>query len=309
MKLLEKNNNIGVAANGVFVMYLNLIFMVFCYSFQALFCKIFSLKYKGNESVSSMIFTVIMGTFISFSTFLAGGLVFNPTSLTIIYGILNALSYVLYNVALIKATSSGPYAFTMIVNLFGGIIVPVLFSALFLNEKLSLFQLSAIIVMLASFVVMNLKGLNLKGVNLKYYIWCFLTFLANGAFTTLIKVQQTALKGNERVEMIMITYGFAAIMCFVFLLFSRKKQAFSDFKTGRGAMLAVLACGVFSTMAANINFYMASRLPAAILFTVNCGGVLILSAIYAVMIFKEKLSIFQVIGIIMSLLSIFMLSV
>jgi drug/metabolite transporter (DMT)-like permease len=163
--------------------------------------------------------------------------------------------------------------------------------------------------MLVSFVVMYLKGLNLKGVKLKYYIWCFLTFFANGSFTTLIKIQQTALNGGERSEMIIITYGFAAVLCFIYLLFSRKKQAFSDFKTGRGALLAVLACGVFSTMAANINFYMASRLPAAVLFTIDAGGVLVLSAVYAVAVFKEKLNIFQVVGIIMSLLSIFMLSI
>lgn len=290
-------------------MYLTIIFMVFCYSFQSLFCKIFSQKYKGVQAVSSLVFTVIIGSFIALSSFFAGGFVFNPTSFTILCGILNALSYVLYNTSLIKATSYGPYAFSMIAMLFGGIILPVLYSAAFLGEGLNLFHILAIVIMLASFVIMNLKGLSLQGVTIKYYIWCFLVFLSNGIFSTLIKVQQTALLGKERVEMIIITYAVAAILAFVMLLFIRRKNAIKDFKTGRSALLFVLACGIFSSMAANISFYMASRLPAAVFFTIDSGGILVLSAIYAVLIFKEKLNRYQIIGIIMSLLSIFMLTI
>ena len=74
--------------------------------------------------------------------------------------------------------------------LFGGILVPVIYAALFVEgESLSSQQLLAIGMMLVAFVLMNVKEIRLKGTKPIYYVYCVLLFLCNGFYGTLLKMQ------------------------------------------------------------------------------------------------------------------------
>lgn len=286
-----------------------LLIVAVSYSFQSLFCKLFSDNYKGNSNSSPLIFSTIIGTFIAIASFALAGFGFAPSKTTLLLGIFNALISFFYNISFMKATSTGSYAFSIICGVFGGITIPVAFSHVFLDEKVSAFQVVAIVIMLISFVIINIKGLNLKGSTASYYFWCFALFTTNGIFSTLIKYQQEVMEGTQRSEMLVLTYGGTAVFAFASLLFTRKKSTFVDFNAGQKALIFVIVCGVCSTLATNLNLFMTTRLPVAVLFTINNGGVLVLSTLYAFTIFKEKAFPSQIIGIFMALASIVMLAI
>ena len=72
--------------------------------------------------------------------------------------------------------------------------------------------------------------------------------------------------------------------------------------------LFLLLCCVCATMAAHLMLYVLKLVNASVLYTIDNGGVLVLSVLYSCILFKEKLSLAQGIGIALSMVSIIALS-
>ena len=70
----------------------------------------------------------------------------------------------------------------------------------------------------------------------------------------------------------------------------------------------LLLCCVCATLAAHLMMYVLTRVNASVLYTIDNGGVLVLSVLYSCFLFKEKLSLPQGIGIGLSMVSIIALS-
>ena len=199
-----------------------------------------------------------------------------------------------YNTAMIQASRAGSYSFQMISMLFGGIVVPMVYGALFLGETLTGVQIGAILMMLVSFVLMNLKGLTLKGSSKGFLFWCLALFLSNGFYGTLLNVQQLKLGGGERNEMIILTYlGMAALYALIQLARDRRSLV-SGFRMGKKPLIFLLVCCACAASAAHMILYVLTLVDATVL--------------YSRLLFHEKLSAAQLIGIAIAVASIIMLS-
>ena len=73
--------------------------------------------------------------------------------------------------------------------------------------------------------------------------------------------------------------------------------------------LPVVLCLVSAALAINILVLVIRMVNTAVLYTVENGGVLVLSAIYSFIFFKEKPQLLKVIGIILAAVSITVLSI
>ena len=210
-------------------------FMVLFYSFQSLFTRLYSAHYKGPDSgQSTTAFNICFGAFIGLATLITGGFSFAPSWQTVLCGALNAGMLLLYNTAMIESGNRGSYSFLMIASLFGCIIVPLFVGAIFLGEQLTALQIAAIVLMLISFVVMNARTLSLKGSSGAYYFWCAMLFLSNGAFSTIMNLQQKAAAslglGAQRTEMIAIVYlGMALAVLMMELVRGGKSRLLQGF--------------------------------------------------------------------------------
>lgn len=301
-----------------------LIFLTFISSLQTLFCSLFEKKYAGLKNNASSVFCVIEGLFVPVLTlvwicfeFIVSenqvtvsyvGLNFDISLFGIIVGIINAVVLFSYNTYLIKASSTGSYAFMNVLMLFGGIIIPILYTALFFYEKISFYQIFAIFLMLVAFVLMNYKDIKLKGTPLKYYIYCLILFFANGAYGTLLKVQSNH-NESEVNEMIIITYLLMGVLAFLKLVFTYKKDTFKVFIVGKQAIMPLILCIVCVALAMNVIALVLPLIDASVFYTVNNGGVLVLASIYSIMLFKEKPQFLKIIGIIIAVISIVILSI
>ena len=99
--------------------------VILLYSFQTLFCKMFTDRYPGKPELASPVFGALEGVFIFLLSWVWQGFRFQADTLTLLLGIGNAAILLGYNTFLIKASSRGSYAFMNVMLLFGGILVPI----------------------------------------------------------------------------------------------------------------------------------------------------------------------------------------
>lgn len=284
-----------------------IVLIVVLYSFQTLFCTMYTNKYPGKAENASPVFCVLESVAIAVFTWAWIGFKFELSPMTLTLGVLNAVALYGYNTSLIKAGTKGSYAFMNVSLLFGGIIVPLLYTTIFLGDTLSWYQYLAIGLMLVSFVLMNYKEIKLKDTPWSYYVFCVLLFICNGMYGTFLKMQSDY-NVNQKNEMIILTYGIMGVIAFIQLTVKEKKDTFKAFKMSRKAILPLVLCLASAALAINILVLVIPMVNTAVLFTVENGGVLILSAIYSFIFFKEKPNLTAILGMIIAAVSITVLS-
>jgi len=279
--------------------------MVLLYTFQSLFCRIYTAARDGGGALQ---FTVVYATVAGVCTLAVNGFSYMPSWITLLLGLINALVLLTYNVSMVKCGNIGSYAFMMICVLSGGILMPMVYDALYLNVSFNAMQLVAVALMIASFVMMNLDGMKGKKSG-KYLALCALLFVANGVYSILMNLQQNLMAFTQRNEMIITTFlGMGVITAAYELLFDRK--TFLDgFKMDKKAMLPMFLSAASATIAVNLLMYVMQKVNLTVLTVINNGGVLVFSAVFAFTLFKEKLTLPKVIGVAMSCASIVMLSI
>lgn len=281
--------------------------VILLYSFQTLFCKLYTDRYPGRPDLASPVFCVLESVSIFLFTWAWRGFQFQADPTTVLLGFLNAVVLWGYNTFLIQASTRGSYAFLNVMMLFGGILVPIVYSTAFLNDPLKLHQIGAVVLMLAACVLMNLKEIKLKGTKPIYYLFCVLLFLSNGLYGVLLKVQSIHNEAQSN-DMIMITFGIMGIIALLQLAAKERKNTLQAFRMNKKCMLPLVLCLLSAALAINALVYVLPLVNASVFYTVENGGVLVLSALYAVILFREKTSVSNVIGIILAVVSITVLS-
>lgn len=282
-------------------------FCVLCYTGQNFFNKLYAIRYPGPAAAATPVFSVIYGLLTGLATLVYNGFRFQPGGITLGLGILCGGMLFLFNLCLINASRSGPYAFQSIMMLFGNTLLPLLFSILWWRDQLTLRQLAGIVVMLLSFVIFNRKGLRFEEAKKGYFLWVCLLFLANGFYGILMDSQQRVMQQTQRSEMIIITFLVSALISLVYLLITQKKQAAKAFRMGGKNWACALSSSVCAALAINILMLALRFVPASILYTVNNGGVLILCALLGVIAFHEKLEKHMLTGLAVAVLGLVIL--
>lgn len=278
------------------------------HSFQTLFCTLYTSRYPGRGELASPVFCVLQSIVIALFTWVCSGFATEAAPLTIVFGVANALMLFGFNTSLIKAGTTGSYAFMNMMLLFGGILVPVVYAALFVEgESLGLLQLLAIGLMLLAFLLMNVKEIRLKGSKPVYYVYCVLLFLCNGFYGTLLKMQSVHYE-EQKDAMVVISYALMGVIALTQLGIKEGKNTLKAFRLNRKAVLPLILSLVSSALAINVLTRVMPLADAATLFTVDNGGVLVLAAAYSFLIFKEKPNLNKVLAMILAIGSILIFS-
>ena len=81
------------------------------------------------------------------------------------------------------------------------------------------------------------------------------------------------------------------------------------FKFNVKCLIPLIICLISAASAINLLTYILPFVDTAMFYTVENGGVLVLSAVYSVLFFKEKLRPVKAAGIILAVVSITILSI
>ena len=281
--------------------------IIVLYSFQTLFCTLFNRHYPGKAEWAPQVFCILEAGAITLVTLALNRFRFHPSGPTLLYGGLNALVLLGFNISMIEAGKRGSYAFFNMAMLYGSILVPMLYSVVFLHEGTSPLQWAGIGLMLVALLLMNLGGKGAEKPKKGYIFFCILLFLCNGLYGVFLKMQTMACE-NESAEMIVITFGLMGILSLARLALREKGNLLPPFRQSRKSAWFLAACLLSAALAVNGLMAVLPRINSIVFFTVENGGVLLLSSMYAFFLFHEKPTPGKTIGILIAVASMVLLS-
>lgn len=288
-----------------------LVLTITFYTGQTFGNKMFAVNYRGPESAVTPVFSVIYGLVVAAATLIYNGFGFSASLSTVLFGCLNGVVLFLYNLSSIKASRSGPYAFQSLVTQFGGIVLVLLAESLLWQVQITVLQYIGIFLMLLSFVLFNLKGLSLKSALKGYYPAIIGVFMTNGIYGVVMNSQQRMNLNTQRNEMIMVTFLVSALISLAFLLASQKSvsASISTFKMAPKTLFFAFLSSIAAAIAINVMLLAMRYVPASILYSINNGGIVIVSEILSNRVLKERMDRYMISGIAVAVVSIALMSI
>ena len=281
--------------------------IILLYSLQTLFCTLYNHRYPGKAEWAAPVFCALEAAFIVLITWALNGFRFHASPPTLLFGCLNALTLLGYNSSLMAAGKRGSYAFFNMSLQYGAILIPMAYSAVFLREGTTPVQWVGIGLMLIAFLLMNWEGKTEKTAKKGFYLFCALLFLCNGLYSVFLKMQSVACE-NESAEMIMLTFGLMGLTALIQLAAQAKGNTLRAFRQNRRSLPPLIACLLSAGLAINGLVAVLPRVNSVVFYTVENGGVLLLSCLYAVLLFHEKPAPKKVAGVVIAIVSITLLS-
>lgn len=231
---------------------------------------------------------------------------------TIVLGVAFGAVTALQGITNIAALQVGPMSYTSVIISFSTLISS-LSGVMFFDESLGWAQIVGMVLMLASFVLAAKSDVDEKKANLKWLFLCLIAFVATGGIGVMQKVHQSSEYRDELNAFLIIAFVSSAVLCAFFAaLMKRRESRFADEKekgkNGKrqvwlllGIMIASGACVAVNN---KFNLYLSGVMDSAVFFPIVNGGGLVLTTLAAVLLFKEKLSTKQWIGVVLGIASV-----
>ena len=226
------------------------------------------------------------------------------------YGIGFGIGYAVCMIGFINALRTGPISLTtLFLNL--SLIATVIWGFFFWNSDPSILVIIGLVLVAVALWLCLYTGKENDGVgkiSLKWLFFVALTFVGNSACAIIQKTQQLHFNGNHGNLMMMCGLCFASLFCLVLYLRSDKSDSKEILKKGFGFF--PVADGLLNTLHNLIVIILATSTisPSIIYPTIAIGG-LAFTCIFSLIVFKEKLRLWQWIGIAVGAVAVAILSI
>ena len=236
-------------------------------------------RFQFFAFLSCFVVFVVLACFESFSLY------------TVLVGVLFGVVAFLSTHFCILAMSSGPMHITVLV-VTASMLIPTLSGCLFFGEPFSIFKLIAALILVV-FLYLASAAEKGKKINVKWLIYCSIAFLAGGIIGVLQKVHQSSTHSDE----FYLFLASAFLVATLFAMFNKKQENQSVEKISikfLGISLLSGAC-VFAMYV--INTKLSGQLPSQLFFPLINGSNVVISSLLSFTVFKEKMSVKQLVGI------------
>ncbi len=222
---------------------------------------------------------------------LNGSLSLYTVLLGVLFGVVTALS----NLYKMLALSKGPMHITLLITT-SSMIIPTL-SGVFFGEKFSLFKLLLVLILIY-FIYLSIGKSKEGKINKSWGIYCLLTFILMGSIGIIQKIHQTSSHKSE-------ISGFLFVSFFISLIISglRVKDR-KNYKDKKNLIPLAMICGVCTFTMNFLNLKLSGLLPSQLFFPLINGSAIVLSSVMSAVLFKERLSKRQTVGLIGGILSL-----
>lgn len=187
-------------------------------------------------------------------------------------------------------------------------IIPVVFGIIIYKEPISGLKIFAIVLALVAVYLTSVKG---KGVvNTKLLYLPMILFLGSGILDTLLKYVEKNYVLSDEVSVFIGTIFLNAMLIGVVVLLINKKLKEGYFEAKN--ILAGFVLGVFNYYAMYFlvkSLQTIGKLDSSRVFTLNNIGIVLLSALLGFILFQEKFSTKNKIGILFAIISVYLLMI
>ena len=246
-------------------------------------------------SIGSLVFCLFMplGEISSYSFLMAVLFSFTTTGLLVF---------------LLLAMKSGPMSYSMLFS-YLGMIISTVFGIIYNRQSVSSLQIAGFVLMIVTFWLGTDKSANDK-FSFKWLFYSVMSFISCG-FLGVIQLLHQSSPYKDEINVFMVVSFIASIVLsvviFAFCKKGERKEAYSLIKSSM--TIVGMVSGVFYGAVNIINLGLSGRMPAIIFFPVVNGGVLVLSSLAAIMLFREKPTVKQAVGIISGILAVCLLGI
>lgn len=220
---------------------------------------------------------------------------FYSLAMGVAFGTVTALS----NFYRMKALNIGPMNITLLITT-SSMIIPTA-SGMFFGESFSLNKLFSVF-FLIGFIYLSLDS-KIKNKNdtktSKWLLYCILAFLLQGSIGVLQKIHQFSIHKNELNTFLFSSFLCSAVFCKISLM---KKSP--RVKQKRKNILTGFFCGACVYSMNIINLKLAGIIPSQLFFPLINGSSIVLSSFLSFIVFKEKLTKKQLLGLTGGILSL-----
>lgn len=187
-----------------------------------------------------------------------------------------------------------------------GLIIPCILGAIFFNEPLSVLQVIFIIVLLASTTLLMKSSKDIFGaLTPKTMFWLIVGFVSNGAVMFCQKLFGMRQPEGNVSLFSLLTFLIPALFISLYSLMMRAKAHESKEEKEKSKLpkqligyAVILAFAVFVIQ--QLVTLLTPAVSSAVLFTIVNGGATVIAAIVGAAMYKEKLTVRSVLGIVLS---------
>lgn len=285
---------------------------VLCFAAQFAFTKCYegAVKQTLTTTLIMLVVTSLSGMMLYL---IIGGFQVQYSSVSLIWAALLAIVMIPYYTVGIKVISLGSLAVYSMFMMLGGMLVPFFYGIIFLHEEISLFKILGTILM-SVFIVLqavftdNGEKNGEKGNKYLFFALCLLIFFLNGLTGVIAKAHQISADAIDEVSFTVISCGLNALFSLVlFIIVSIKNtnekviEAKSTLKLKPIIIMALIGMAAYTGNFLHLKA--ANNVPASVQFPLVSGGVILVSALASVFIFREKISKKEWISVIGAFLS------
>ena len=288
----------------------------------AIISKTFYSRMNGAGTKAYFVYNGIVSALCTVLFFAFSGFKFEASLYTVLLALAFGAVTLVQIISNLSALACGPLGYTtLLISL--SCVIPALSGPVFWPETDKFDPLNHIsglvLVVICCILSMNKsKGGEEKKASMRWFVLCMIAALATGGIGLLQRVHQTSAHSEEIGAFLMCSFAFSAICSFVALLFLKSKKDSTD-KTQMNEkssaksivvlVIIFVACALGTALNNQINLYLSGVVETIIFFPiVNIGG-LVLSLLTSFIVFKEKLTLRQWIGVVVGVAAGYFLAV
>ena len=213
-------------------------------------------------------------------------------------------------VFLTLAMGCGPMSFSILFTYLGTMIIPTVYGMLFLDQTPSVTQLVGFALMLVSVgLSVDLKQKGEHAMSMKWLLLTLGGFIMWGLVGVCQQIHQSSDYAGEINAFLLWSFVMMAAILLVFFAVCKKRGEVQNYHVKSKDSVFVLLSGVATGAINLINLFLAGVMPGIIFFPIVSGGVIILSGMAAIVVFKEWLDKKQVAGVVIGVISVILLGI
>jgi drug/metabolite transporter (DMT)-like permease len=258
-------------------------------------------KYIKNIT-DNFSFCALLAFFAALTLLIIGGKPESPSTFTIIWALAYGLFTVTYSVTSVLAMSCGPMSYTVLI-ICSALMLPTFSGFAFWHEKVAAVQIVGVAVLMVSIYL----GANPKKdgrVTLKWFLLCLGAFASSGFLGIIQKIHQRSDYAGELNIFLFIAFAASVVLMTVICVVLSRLGVRKTVSLRSNILPLGAFTGICEGLVNLMMLYLAGKLASVILYPVYNGAALMLTALAASVIFKEKLSKTQTAGFILGVISI-----
>lgn len=256
-------------------------------------------KRYARGYAQSYFYTAAVCFFCAIFVVLLSGFRVERSLYSILLGLLFGVAVMGNIAASAMAIRIGPWSYTTVmVSL--GIVIPAFSGAIFFGEPLSWLDFLGLALMIVCFVCSVKHEEGEQKSSMRWLIFSVIAMLSISVVGVLQKTHQSSPHKGEVTAFLLVAFLSAALLSLVFYLMLRSRIPISEREHGGNRLRPLwilIAAGGATALNHTINLYLSGALESVVFFPVMCGFELIGVTLSSVLLFKERLSRSQWIGL------------